>query len=187
VQRANHDRLVATVDAARSAGLDTISFLAADVSSEAFNRPGGWGPERASGVALEADELAALEAELDHLERERAADFESGFIVESPAKLRARILLHFAALLGRGDFAPVACNAPWVSSVVEADGTVRPCFFHPPLGRISDEVGLEAVLNSPAAVAWRRGLDVSRNETCRRCVCSLELRERPAGAGAVRP
>ncbi|MEO5998836.1 MAG: SPASM domain-containing protein [Chitinophagaceae bacterium] len=22
------------------------------------------------------------------------------------------------------------CNAPWVSTVIEADGTVTPCFFH---------------------------------------------------------
>ena len=33
----------------------------------------------------------------------------------SAERLRARILAHFAAHAGRGDFAPITCNAPWVS------------------------------------------------------------------------
>jgi MoaA/NifB/PqqE/SkfB family radical SAM enzyme len=182
VQRLNHDRLCDTVAAAHAAELDGISFLAADVSSEAFNRPGGWNEERSAGVALSATELEGLGRELDRLERERAADFAGGFIAESPEKLRARIHGHFAALLGHGDFAPHACNAPWVSSVVEADGTVRPCFFHAPFGNAREAGSLGAVLNSPAARAWREGLDVRTNETCRRCVCTLTLREDPAGS-----
>ena len=177
VQRMNHDRLCDTVAAARASQLDGISFLAADVSSEAFNRPGGWDRARSAQVALTVDELATLNDELDRLEREHAADFASGFIAESPEKLRARIHGHFAALLGRGDFAPHACNAPWVSTVIEADGSVRPCFFHAPLGNVREAGSLNAVLNSAAARAWRAGLDVRTNETCRRCVCTLTLRE----------
>jgi radical SAM protein with 4Fe4S-binding SPASM domain len=176
VQRLNHDRLRGTVDAARSIGLDGISFLAADVSSEAFNRPGGWDTETAQTVALDESELGALGEELARLEREHALDFESGFIAESPSKLRGRIHGHFSALLGRGDFARHACNAPWVSTVIEADGTVRPCFFHAPLGNIREAGSLAAVINSPAARAWRRQLDVQKDETCRRCVCTLTLR-----------
>jgi radical SAM protein with 4Fe4S-binding SPASM domain len=61
--------------------------------------------------------------------------------------------------------------------VIEADGTVRPCFFHAPLGNIRDAGSLGAVLNSPAARAWRRQLDVQKDETCRRCVCTLTLRK----------
>src|SRR6202008_1240293 len=38
VQKLNHTHLRATVSAARSLGLDSISFLAADISSAAFNR-----------------------------------------------------------------------------------------------------------------------------------------------------
>jgi radical SAM protein with 4Fe4S-binding SPASM domain len=177
VQRLNHDRLRDTVAAARAAGLDGISFLAADVSSEAFNRPGGWDAETTQTVALNERELDALAMEITLLEREHEADFTSGFIAESPAKLRARIQGHFAALLGRGDFAPHACNAPWVSSVVEADGTVRPCFFHKPIGNIRELGSLGAVLNSAEARAWRSRLDVRTDETCRRCVCTLTLRE----------
>jgi MoaA/NifB/PqqE/SkfB family radical SAM enzyme len=180
VQRANFHVLRATVAAARELGLDRISFLAADVTSEAFNRPGGWDGERAGEVALHRDDLPLLAAELNALAQEHAADFASGFIAESPEKLERRLLRHFAALLGDGDFAPVECNAPWVSAVVESDGTVRPCFFQPPLGNLRHSGSLDAVLNAPAAVAWRRNLDTASDPICRRCVCSLSLRQESA-------
>jgi MoaA/NifB/PqqE/SkfB family radical SAM enzyme len=175
VQRANYASLRETVAAAHELGLNRISFLAADVSSDAFNRPSGWSDERVHQVALDADDLPRLDAELDALEREHAADFASGFIAESPEKLRRRLSQYFGALLGRGDFFPNECNAPWVSSVIESDGTVRPCFFQPPLGNIHTAGSLDAILNSPEAVAWRRGLDTHRDAICRRCVCTLSL------------
>ncbi|HZO90942.1 MAG TPA: radical SAM protein [Chthonomonadaceae bacterium] len=177
VQRANFQFLRATVAAAHALGLDRISFLAADVSSEAFHRPGGWQPERAAQVALQAEDLPLLAAELEALEAEHQADFADGYIAESQEKLRRRLLQYFAALLGQGDFYPNTCNAPWVSSVIEADGTLRPCFFQPPLGNIYQAGSLEAVLNSPQAIAFRRSLDVTTNPICRRCVCTLALRE----------
>jgi radical SAM protein with 4Fe4S-binding SPASM domain len=65
------------------------------------------------------------------------------------------------------------CNAPWVSVVVEAEGTVRPCFFHRPIGKVDTVTSLADVVNSPEAVAFRSGLDIASDSTCRRCVCSL--------------
>jgi radical SAM protein with 4Fe4S-binding SPASM domain len=174
VQRENFLALRATVATAREVGLDRISFLAADVTSEAFNRPGGWDRERADAVAFAAEDLPLLATEIDAMAE---ADFRDGFIAESREKLRRRLHDYFAALAGGEDFPAVECNAPWVSAVVESDGTVRPCFFQPPLGNLRESDGFAAVLNSPAAIAWRRGLDVARNEICRRCVCSLALRE----------
>lgn len=184
VQRANFQYLRATVAAAHELGLDRISFLAADVSSEAFNRPGGWDGERAAGVALREDDLPLLDAEIDALERERAEDFAAGYIAESPLKLRRRLSRYFAALLGRGDFFPNDCNAPWVSSVIESDGTVRPCFFQPPLGNIYRSGSLATILNSPEAIAWRQGLDTHRDAICRKCVCTLSLREDAEATGS---
>lgn len=175
VQRANCHALRDIVRAAHDIGFDRISFLAADVSSDAFNRPDGWSEERAGQVALERGDLDVLSSELDALEGEYADDFASGFIAESPAKLRRRLLQYYAALLGDNDFAPNECNAPWVSTVIEADGTVRPCFFQPALGNLREAGSLEAVLNAPDAVAWRKGLDIQRNAICRKCVCTLSL------------
>jgi MoaA/NifB/PqqE/SkfB family radical SAM enzyme len=176
VQRHNFRDLRATVGAARELGLDRISFLAADVSTEAFNRPAGWKPERIEQVALAEDDLPLLAAELDVLERDCEADFASGYIAESPIKLRRRLHQYYAALNGRGEPHPVECNAPWVSAVVETSGTVRPCFFQPALGNLREQGSLDAVINSPEAIAWRQGLDTHRNAICRKCVCSLSLR-----------
>jgi MoaA/NifB/PqqE/SkfB family radical SAM enzyme len=174
VQRVNCRRLSETVEAARGIGLERLSFLAVDVGSEAFNRPGGWEPEHAAGVAPSRDDLPYLEDEIAALAEE---DFASGFLAESREKLRRRLVGYFRAVLGEQDFPPVVCNAPWVSSVIESDGTVRPCFFQPPLGNVREAGSLARVLNSPEAVAWRRGLDTTRDAVCRRCVCSLNLRE----------
>jgi MoaA/NifB/PqqE/SkfB family radical SAM enzyme len=191
VQRLNCLELRATVRAAAGLGLDRISFLAVDIDTGAFNRPGGWEAARAAEVLVTADQLPLLRDEISALEREHAADFAGGFIVESPAKLRRRLWRHFRAVHGRASFAPITCNAPWVSSVVEADGTVRPCFFHAPIGNVHENGGLEAILNSPAAIAFRRSLDTRSDSICRRCVCNLNLRTapgvvpRPAGRPAT--
>ena len=177
VQRANYRQMRAVVAAAHELGLDRISFLAADVSTDAFNRPLGWDDARVVQVALAAEDLPLLAQELDALETEFAADFASGYIAESQAKLRRRILHYYTALLGQADFPRVSCNAPWVSAVIEADGAVRPCFFQPPLGNIYQAPSLTSLLNSPTTLAWRAGLDMERDAICRKCVCTLSLRE----------
>ena len=173
VQKANCTHLRGTITAARRLGLDSISFLAADVTSEAFNRPGGWPVKRQGTVALGPDGIAALEQEVEFLVQQHSDDIASGFVVESAEKLR-RIVRHFRAQLG--ELQPVApiCNAPWVSAVVEADGTVRPCFFHRALGNIHEKTLIE-ILNGAIAVDFRRRLDIRNNPVCQKCVCSLHL------------
>ena len=182
VQKANHAVLRRTVAAARSLGLNSISFLASDVSSQAFNRDLVWPGERQSEIALSPDEVAALEAEIDLLIRERSEDFASRLIVESPEKLY-RIARHFRAHLGElPDEAPM-CNAPWVSAVVEVDGSVRPCFFHPKIGNLQAST-LEEALNGKDALSFRSALSIRENPVCKRCVCSLHYTKdqaRPSG------
>jgi MoaA/NifB/PqqE/SkfB family radical SAM enzyme len=173
IQRRNYFDLPNIITAARHIGLDQISFLAVDVSTTAFNRPTPWGEERVADVALSPDEVAEFRRILEETIVRHADDFATGFIAESPDKLR-RLVRYFAALNGNGDFPPTVCNAPWVSTVVEADGTVRPCFFHRPLGNIHQQP-LDAILNSEEAVAFRRELDVRSDPICRKCVCTLHL------------
>jgi radical SAM protein with 4Fe4S-binding SPASM domain len=173
VQHANVGALGDTVAAAHGLQLDDISFLAVDVASTAFNRPAGWTADRQAAVVVSVADLDVLDRQLEDLERDRAADFAAGFIAESPEKLRRQLLWHFQAVHGLRPFPPRRCNAPWVSSVVEADGTVRPCFFHRAIGTLRDGNGLDAVLNGGEARAFRRALDVSTDSTCRRCVCTL--------------
>jgi MoaA/NifB/PqqE/SkfB family radical SAM enzyme len=180
VQKRNYQQLCAPCAPRTQLGLARISFLAADVSSDAFNRPGGWDEDHIERVRADSEDLPLLRAELDRLQLEHAEDFASGFIAESPLKLRRRLYQYYAALLGHGEFHPNECNAPWVSSVIESDGTVRPCFFQPPLGNLYQADSLQAILNSPQSRAWRAGLDPQRDAICRRCVCTLSLRGRRA-------
>jgi Fe-coproporphyrin III synthase len=169
VQRRNCAHLHATALTARALGVDWISFLAADVTSTAFNRPNGWMAPQLANVTLTAEDVSALEAQIRLLVEDPALD---NFIAESPAKLR-RIVNHFRAQLGLTETSAPPCNAPWVSAVLEADGTVRPCFFHPAYGKAESPATLLEVINSPAAVEFRGKLDVAKDPTCQRCVCSL--------------
>jgi Fe-coproporphyrin III synthase len=171
VQKANHRYLQDTVLSTKALGLDAISFLAADVTSEAFNRPLIWPGERQSEIALSADEVSELEQEIEDLIARFGEEILSGYIAESAPKLR-RIVAHFQAHLGHTQHESPPCNAPWVSAVIEADGAVRPCFFHPPIGNIH-EASLEEIVNGDIARAFRRDLNIADNPTCRRCVCSL--------------
>ncbi len=173
VQKQNHAHLRATVEAAHALALDSISFLPADISSGAFNREQGWSPNRQSEIALDPSELATLESEVEFLIATHADDLRTRFIAESPAKLR-RIPTRFREFLeGTPPRAP-RCNAPWVSTVMEVDGTLRPCFFHPPVATTSHST-LEEAINSQTAQAFRSRLEVATDPTCQRCVCSLNL------------
>lgn len=173
VQKANFRYLRQTVRTAKRITLSSISFLAIDLVTDAFNRLGGWPPVRQGALALDAEEVDELDQEITLLTDEHREDLASGYIAESGEKLR-RIPAHFRAHLGQ--VAPVAprCNAPWVSTVIEADGTVRPCFFHRALGNIHGSPLLD-ILNGPTAIDFRRHLDVANNPVCQRCVCSLYL------------
>lgn len=175
IHRLNFRHWIDIIRAAESIGIDRISFLPADVTSEAFNRAGNlWGETRQHEILPSRKELPELLEIIRVLIRDHIGYFNSGFIAESPEKI-TRIGAYYTASYGLNSFPYKKCNAPWVSTVVEADGTIRPCFFLPPMGNIRDRT-LTDILNSPEAIAFRRSLDTDVNETCVRCVCSLNLR-----------
>lgn len=173
VQKANHHSLRAVVAYARQIGLTSISFLAADLTSSAFNRHEGWSPHQRDRVSLNVDEVEELGLEIERLITQEAAKIGPAFVVERPEKLR-RIVQHFRAHSQKAHHTAPRCNAPWVSAVIDAEGDVRPCFFHPALGNVRRQP-LADILNSPVALDFRANLDIARNETCRKCVCSLYL------------
>jgi len=178
VQKANRHALRAVVASAREIGLNSISFLAADLTSRAFNRPEGWTPDRGDRVALIPEEIDELENEIEDLIDDERSRPDRGFVVERPEKLR-KIIQHFRAHIGQAHQVGPRCNAPWVSAVIEASGDVRPCFFHPVVGNIHKRQ-LQEIINSPQALQFRSTLDVADNETCRRCVCSLFIAQENA-------
>ncbi len=169
VQKLNCSRLRETARTAKELGVRSISFLAADVTSSAFNRAEPLPLLKQNDVAVTAFELPMLDAEIEVLIQEEDC---GGFILESPEKLR-QIADRFRARIGLAEPVAPLCNAPWVSAVVESDGAVRPCFFHAPIGSIANGDSLFQVLNGDRARAFRDNLDVANNATCRQCVCSL--------------
>jgi Fe-coproporphyrin III synthase len=174
VQKANHRSLRETKNAAREMGLNAISFLAADLTSTAFNRALVWPVERQEEVGLSLRELGELESEIELLVEEKVREGEPSFVVDTAEKLR-RIARQFRVQLGLERAESPMCNAPWVSAVIETDGAVRPCFFHRAIGNLHEE-NLEAIINGKESREFRTKLDVATNSICQRCVCSLHYR-----------
>ena len=172
VQRDNAAAIDAVINAAHRIGFDEISFLAADLSSPAFNRPERWSTSRVAEVAVPESALVELELSIDRAVAAAPERFEGGFVAGGRPALD-RIVQYYRAVAGAGAFPPVHCNAPWVSAVLEPGDVLRPCFFQPAYA--FSTAGLEATLNSESAVQFRHGLEVAANDTCRRCVCSLNL------------
>ncbi|MBV8867260.1 MAG: radical SAM protein [Acidobacteriaceae bacterium] len=168
IQSLNYAWPSETVRLAKRLGLSSISFLAADLTSEAFNRSRPWEVYRQAQVALTLEEVWTLQRELESVDRDWHA---SGFVAENAEKL-CRISNHFRAQLGLSRPQAPRCNAPWVSAVIEANGTVRPCFFHRPIGSLKSHT-LPQVINGFEAQQFRASLDVTTNPVCARCVCSL--------------
>ena len=176
IHRLNFHHWIPIVNSAMEMGLDQISFLPADVSSQAFNRATVWNNDRQQEVLVHEEELPALQSAVQELIRYHHAAIDQKFIAESPEKLQ-KIYGYYAAFYGKNPFPYKKCNAPWVSTVIEADGTVRPCFFHEPIGNIHQQK-LEAIVNSKTAIAFRKNLNMDTNNTCVKCVCYLNLAPR---------
>jgi MoaA/NifB/PqqE/SkfB family radical SAM enzyme len=174
IQRLNFRHWPQIIEAAREIGLDSISFLPADVSSSAFNRETLWTGDRQEEILLAESDLEELKEITEDIINRFGSDFKNHFISESPQKIQ-KIYYYYAAYYGLNDFPYKKCNAPWVSTVIEPDGSVRPCFFHEAYGNIRTQ-SLDSIINSPRAVEFRKNLDMDKNETCLKCVCYLNLR-----------
>jgi MoaA/NifB/PqqE/SkfB family radical SAM enzyme len=169
LQRANYRQLPQFIDLARRLRARQVSFLAVDVANpHAFGR----NDDFTDNLALAREDLAELERILSALERDYSADFRSGFIAESPHKLR-NIHQYFAAVCSNTAYPPVRCNAPEVSAVIDAKGRVSPCFFipGPADARWKDDLG--DALNADSMVGLREDIRGGNRPECMRCVCSL--------------
>ncbi len=162
------------VSSAKEIGLDSISFLPADITSIAFNRETPWDVSRQQEVMIPKDELPLLKNEIEELIEKNKNDLENHFIVESPGRIW-KIYSYYSALHGLNPFPGKKCNAPWVSTVIEADGSVRPCFFHSTIGNIKND-NLENILNNESSIQFRKDLDINTHNTCAKCVCYLNLK-----------
>ena len=120
-----------------------------------------------------------FDAVLTAMQRDYLEDFRSGFIAESPQKLR-RIRQYFAAIQGQAPYPPVRCNAPEFSAVIGATGRVQPCFFiqGSSAARLSGEAAateqnLEQILNRADMADLRTAIRTGARAECKTCVCTL--------------
>lgn len=173
IHQLNFRKWLTITEAAKEIGLQQISFLPADVSSHAFNRELIWDEKRQHEILLSKNDLPDLEDIIESLLIHKSHDFENNFIAESPQKIR-KIYSYYAAFYGLNNFPYKRCNAPWVSTVIEADGNVRPCFFHEAYGNIHENT-LDKILNSKQAINFRKTLNIDVDTTCLKCVCYLNL------------
>jgi len=169
LQRTNYRQLAAFVELAKSLGAREVSFLAVDIANpHAFGRTDDFSTD----LSLRPEDLTALEELLESLVCSHAEEFRSGFIAESPQKLR-RILQYFAAVQGRGPYPSVRCNAPEFSAVIDAHGRAQPCFFISGPRGIAPHGGFLNALNSDAMVALRGDIRAGDRAECKTCVCSM--------------
>lgn len=181
LQQANFREMPQLIEAAHAADVNSISFLTVDVSNP-FAFGARFEPDTTllpitehhpPTNALTAADILEFEQILDEVEVRHAALFASGQIAESPAKLR-RMAHYFRAVGGALPFEPPRCNAPHTSVVVEVDGTLRPCYFLPTMGRFqAGTMPLASAINSDVAQALRRAYRQGERDECARCVCPL--------------
>ena len=176
IHRYNFRKWASIIDCAHAMELDRISFLPADVSSHAFNREILWDMDRREDILLKREDLPELQQIIDRIVTDYSIDIKEHFIAEPSEKLQ-RIYAYYAAYYGLNPFPEKKCNAPWVSTVIEADGSVKPCFFHEMTGNIRKNT-LPEILNSKSALDFRRTLDLNENPICKKCVCYLNLSPR---------
>jgi len=174
LQKLNYKDFPNIIKAAHDLQLDEISFLGADVSTSAFNRPELWGDEKVVEVALNEEDAKAFEKIAEQTFKDYKADFDNKFVAENPDKIR-KIVQHYQSLLGLAPPPEIRCNAPWVSAVIETNGDVLPCFFHKSMGNIAD-ASITEIINSEEAVSFRKSLDIEKNPICQNCVCYLSLK-----------
>jgi Fe-coproporphyrin III synthase len=171
VQQANFREIPQIIDVALAHDVNTISFLAVDVSNPfAFGDRDLLTPNGGLSYA----EIAELERIIEAVAVRYAAAYQTGRMAESPEKLRRTLAQYFRALSGNGDFPRPPCNAPHFSTVIEVDGRLRPCYFLPTYGRLQPEgERLPQAINWDAAQELRKAYRTGQRRECEKCVCPL--------------
>ncbi len=173
VQKRNFRSLPAIVALAHSLGVHHVSFLAADVMTDAFGRKAAGQAAIDPSVALDASEALEFRRLVEEMALTCADEFRQGFIAQSPEAM-FHIAGYFAALQGLAPFPRNICNAPMVSAVVTSTGAMKPCFFLPALGNVRSS-DLDAIANSPMARSTRSAVKAYSLDACKSCVCTLHV------------
>ncbi len=173
VQRMNFREVGNMVDLAKSLSVDRISFLAADVLSDAFHRDDPGLVSERGDIMLSREEAAEFRVLVQEFAARYRVDIENRFISESPEKL-FHLVQYFEALAGTAPFPQNVCNAPMVSAVISSTGDLLPCFFLPPFGNIRSAPLQQEMNNARIRSARHRVREYSLTR-CHECVCTLHV------------
>lgn len=178
IQKNNFRELPGLIDLAKSNGADRISFLSADVASNAFGREiNGAAPDEPD-ISLSAVEVEKFREIVNNVIIKYSGDFYSGFISESPQKL-LKLVDYYGALRGMNEFPKIFCNAPMVSAVITSTGNIHPCFFIESYGSIR-KTDLEALINTDEIKQVRKDVRNFMHPRCKTCVCTMNISKKNA-------
>lgn len=174
VQRKNFRKMDEMVELAKRLAVERISFLAADVQTDAFHRDQSGFSAPTGEILLDPDECAEFRESVKVLFEKRKKEFATRFIAESPQKIM-HLVEYFEAHQGLSPFPHNECNAPSVSMVISSTGEILPCYFLPSYGSLRTS-SLPDLLNTSDIVATRSDVKAYRLKECQQCVCTLKIR-----------
>jgi MoaA/NifB/PqqE/SkfB family radical SAM enzyme len=173
LQKRNFKEVLQMVDLAKSLNVNRISFLAADVLSDAFGRDTRGPAAQNESILLDAEEVQIFRNLIEEMKYRYSSNFNSGFISESHEKL-LNIVRYFEAAAGMNSYPRNYCNAPNVSAVITSTGDVHPCFFLPSFGNVRAD-SFQKLINTPKIKQTRRDVKNYKLERCKTCVCTLNI------------
>jgi len=173
LQKNNFRELPEMINMAKSAGVDRISFLSADVASDAFGRDTKGVVSNEHDISLSKDEVNEFREIINQVIKDCTPEFFTGFISESPQKL-LKLVEYYGALCGLNDFPKNFCNAPMVSAVITSTGNIHPCYFIESYGN-TRITGLKELINSHGIKKVRNEVRNFAHPRCKTCVCTLNV------------
>jgi len=117
IQKGNFREIPEMIQLSQSLGVNRISFLTADILSDAFGRDTRGPVVQDDAIRLDESEVAEFRNQTEEVIEAFPTQFKSGFISQSPAKM-LHLVEYYEALLGKRGFPRNRCNAPMISAVI---------------------------------------------------------------------
>ncbi|MBM2840939.1 MAG: Radical protein [Bacteroidetes bacterium] len=171
VQKRNFRLLQNMVSLAKSLGVNSISFLSADVLSDSFARDTRGKVALDERITLTENETIEFRRLTEQFVVDNRVYFESGLLSDPPQKF-FHMVQYFEALVGKTPFPRNHCNAPMVSAVITSTGQLLPCFFLPSYGNIRQNK-IKDLFNTDGIRRTRNSVRRYELERCRTCVCTM--------------
>lgn len=177
IQKSNFRDLPEWFRLAAKMGADGAALAVPDLTSDAFFAPGSDRREPAGRLLLTASEADEFERIVDRILAGHETPVRDGFIIEG--NLRAFVdFFRRSAAAGTGSPEEIParnCRMARTRLILNADGSIRPCFFLPPLGHIGDP-GKDDIFHSEPFRSFRRQMASESPPPCRTCYQFLDWR-----------